>query len=180
MNAIDLLKSEHKIVLRAIDAILEEETVDDMKLLQVADQLVAHMVIEEHVFYPRVREMKAELVAESFEEHTVARFELGRAILAERAEKKARVTVLKDLLEHHMDDEERQMFPKVRAGVSARELDALGERMKTMFDKATKKGFSRLVVEGYTLRGGARAASSRVVKTTGGIRGANPRIAGGR
>jgi hemerythrin superfamily protein len=155
MNAIDLLTDQHNVVIGAIDAMLDADVIDDEELLAVADKLVAHMVIEEHVFYPRVRELKAELVSESFEEHTVARFELGRAILAEGTEKKTRITVLKEILEHHIEEEEDEMFPKVKAGIDERELEDLGVKMKALFDKAVQKGFSRLVVEGYTLRGGA-------------------------
>lgn len=160
MNAIDLLTDQHNVVMGALDAMLDSKTIDDDELLATADKLVAHMVIEEHIFYPRIRELKPELVSESFEEHTVARFELGRAILAEGAEKRSRVKVLKELLEHHIDEEQDAMFPKVKEGIGAKELEALGVRMKAMFDKAVQKGFSRLVVEGYMLRGGAHGVRS--------------------
>src|SRR4051812_44515633 len=91
MNAIDLLINQHRIVKRALAAMLDRNSIDDDELRDVADQLVAHMVIEEHIFYPRVRELRAELVSESFEEHTVARFELARALSAKGVEKKSRV-----------------------------------------------------------------------------------------
>src|SRR3954447_15458668 len=141
MNAIDLLTKQHKIVKRALTAMLDRDSIDDDDLLEVADQLVAHMVIEEHIFYPRRRELRPELVSESFEEHTVARFELGRALAAKGEEKKSRVTVLKELVSHHIEEEEGEMFPKVRSGIPQRELDALGARMEAIFEKATKKGF---------------------------------------
>ncbi len=155
MNAIDLLMNQHKIVNRALDAMLDGDSVDDDDLREVADQLVAHMVIEEHLFYPRVRELRSELVSESFEEHTVARFELGRALIAkDDDEKKSRLTVLKELVSHHIQEEEKVMLPKVRSGIPQRELEALGARMEAMFEKATEKGFAGLVSDGYSLRQG--------------------------
>jgi hemerythrin superfamily protein len=152
MNAIDLLMNQHQIVEHAIDELLDSDSISDDDLHEIADQLVAHMLIEEELFYPRVRQLRPDLVSESFEEHTVARFELARAFVAKGKERKSRVTVLKELVSHHIDEEESKMLPKVRSGIPARELDALGVRMEAMFDKATKKGFSALVVDGYGLR----------------------------
>jgi hemerythrin superfamily protein len=154
MNAIDLLTKQHKLVERALETMLDSDSIDDDDLVEVADQLVAHMVIEEHIFYPRVRELRSELVSESYEEHTVARFELGRALGAKGDEKKSRVTVLKELVFHHIEEEESEMFPQVRSGISQRELEALGTRMEAMFQRATNKGFAGLLVDGYELRRG--------------------------
>jgi hypothetical protein len=163
MNAIDLLMDQHDIVNHALDSLLDSDAIDDDDLREVADQLVAHMVIEEHLFYPRVRALRSELVAESFEEHTVARFELGRALMAKGSERKSRVTVLRELVAHHIEEEETKMLTKVRSAVSQAELEALGMRMERMFDAATKRGFAALVVDGYSLRRGQPAEPGRHV-----------------
>jgi hemerythrin superfamily protein len=112
----------------------------------MADDLVAHMVIEEHVFYPRVKELMKDLVEESFEEHAVARFELARAMLVKGDDQKTRLTVLKELIEHHVEEEEKELFPKVLKAVPEQELEALGQRMELMFDKAVEAGLEKLVV----------------------------------
>ncbi len=146
MNAIDLLKKQHQTVKDALKSLVDSDSIDNDELLEIADELVAHMVIEEHVFYPRVRQLQPDLVSESFEEHTVARFELARAIAAKSDEdKKSCVTVLQELIEHHVEEEEKEMFPKVRSKISSRELETLGERMEAMFEKATRKGFASFV-----------------------------------
>jgi len=144
MNAIDLLIKQHEITKNALEE-MEKGNVDEQELRTLADELVAHMVIEEHVFYPRVRELMKDMVGESFEEHTVARFALARAMLAKGEDQKARITVLKELIEHHVEEEEQEMFPKVRQAIDAGELERLGERMEAMFDKAVELGIESLV-----------------------------------
>src|SRR4029079_13105309 len=81
MNAIDLLKQQHKKTKAALER-ASEGKLDAKEAKKVADELVAHMVIEEHVFYPRVRQLMKSLVGESYEEHTVARFALARCLMA--------------------------------------------------------------------------------------------------
>jgi hemerythrin superfamily protein len=141
MNAIELLKQQHRIVTKALEK-AHKSGASNVELKRIADELVAHMVIEEHIFYPRARELMKEMVTESFEEHAVARFELARLLQAGGPEeKKTRALVLKELLEHHLKEEEEEMFPKVKKHVAAEELDALGVRMKEAFDSAVEKGF---------------------------------------
>ncbi len=145
MNAIELLKQQHKKVKSVLEKAAEGK-LDSKEAKKAADELVAHMVIEEHVFYPRVRQLMKDLINESFEEHTVARFALARCLTARGDEQvKARFTVLKELIEHHVKEEEEEMFPKVQKDVSAEELERLGERMEAMFEKAVEMGLEQLV-----------------------------------
>jgi hemerythrin superfamily protein len=140
MNAIDLLKQQHGIVKKSLEKVHKSGgSFEELK--RIADELVAHMVIEEHIFYPRVKELMKDMIEESFEEHAVARFELARLLQANGPDKKTRALVLKELLEHHIEEEEEEMFPKVKKHVDAAELDALGLKMKTAFDNAVEKGF---------------------------------------
>src|SRR6478735_7607254 len=123
MNAIDLLKQQHSIVKKALEKV-HKSGASNTELKRIADELVAHMVIEEHIFYPRVKELMKDMVNESFEEHAVARFELARLLQAGGPEeKKTRALVLKELLEHHIKEEEEDMFPKVKKHIDAEELN---------------------------------------------------------
>jgi iron-sulfur cluster repair protein YtfE (RIC family) len=142
MNAIDLLKKQHEKVTKVLTKMSEGSPTTATELQKLADELVAHMVIEEHIFYPHVKELMKDMINESFEEHAVARFELARLLLANGTEKKTRALVLKELLEHHIKEEEEEMFPKVKKNIPAEELSALGEKMEGAFERAVEKGFS--------------------------------------
>lgn len=145
MNAIELLKQQHTKTKKTLEKMHENGgTAAEAK--QLANELVAHMVIEEHIFYPKMKEVMGEdMYGESFEEHAVARFELARLLLARGEDLKTRANVLKELLEHHIEEEEEEMFPKVESKVDAEELELLGMRMKSAFDNAVARGFEACI-----------------------------------
>lgn len=145
MNAIDLLEIQHTKVKHVLERMSEGELSDPAEIEKLANELVAHMMIEEHVFYPRIRQIKADLVEEGFEEHAVARFELARLIAASPEDRKTRATVLKELIEHHVKEEEQELFPKVRATLPTAELMRLGVKMETMFEKGVALGYAALI-----------------------------------
>jgi iron-sulfur cluster repair protein YtfE (RIC family) len=144
MNALELMKQQHEKTKTVLEKI-HESGGTPTELKQLADELVAHMVIEEHIFYPRVKEIMGEMFGESFEEHAVARFELARLLQATPEEVKTRAMVLKELLEHHIEEEEQEMFPKVKRNLETEELELLGLRMKTAFDTAVAKGLEQFL-----------------------------------
>jgi len=142
MNAIELLEKQHDRVKKVLTKMSAGAPATSEELRDLADELVAHMVIEEHIFYPRVKAFLKDQIDEAFEEHAVARFELARLLQATGKEKKTRALVLKELLEHHIDEEEDEMFAKVRANIPEEELLSLGEKMESAFDRAVEKGFA--------------------------------------
>lgn len=146
MNAIELLKQHHLNTKTALEEMCKTKEIDAAELRLLADELVAHMLIEEEVFYPRVKDIDPELVPESFEEHATARFELARLLLADPGHQIPRVTVLKELIEHHVKEEEQELFPKVQAKLSSEELERLGVQMEELFDRAVAAGLERIVV----------------------------------
>lgn len=172
MNAIELLKAQHKKTKAALEKGSEGE-LDSKEAKKAADELVAHMVIEEHVFYQRIRELMKDMVGESFEEHTVARFALARCLTARGEQQiKSRFTVLKELIEHHVEEEEKEMFPKVQKALDSEELERLGAKMEAMFEKAVEMGLESFVTGAeQTLRGpngsmngGAKKTPSRTMR----------------
>jgi hypothetical protein len=168
MNAIDLLKQQHIKTKEALTAISEGKKSSPTELRQAANELVAHMVIEEHVFYPRVKELMKDMIDESFEEHAVARFELARLIQATGEERKTCATVLKELVEHHIEEEEKELLPKVKRSIQGNELERLGARMLAMFGKAVGLGFEKLVISAnQSLRGGRRQTARTGIAKAG-------------
>lgn len=116
MNATDLLEKQHRVVEQIFER-LEANGEGGNKgrrdlVEELADKLAAHQVIDEQIFYPEVKKALAEdarkQVLESLEEHALAKIALTRLLATGIDEEpfEARVTALKELIEHHVDGEE--------------------------------------------------------------------------
>lgn len=100
-------------------------------------ELHAHTQIEERLFYPTVmekgdKELK-ELVLEGIEEHRAADFMIERVKNTQPEDEtfEAKFKVLMEVVEHHLKEEEKEMFPEARK-VLKDELEPLGARMEEM------------------------------------------------
>jgi len=136
-DAIALLKQDHEKV-RGLLGQLENATgARRNKLLaQVEQELKVHTTIEEEIFYPAYRDAARKkedkkLYFEAVEEHHVVDLVMPEANNGQTVEElKAKAKVLKDLVEHHAGEEEKQMFPRARKALDREELRELGERMQ--------------------------------------------------
>jgi iron-sulfur cluster repair protein YtfE (RIC family) len=147
MKATSLLEKQHRKV-ESILKKLESSKGDKSALLrELADDLAAHMAIEQEIFYPAVRALKEDLIAESFEEHAVAELALKRLLATSPSAPsfKAKVTTLKELIEHHVEEEEEELFPAIEKKLDEEDLEELGARMKATFESAVERGFEALV-----------------------------------
>ena len=142
MNAIELLKKDHEKV-RGLLGELAETTNRASKgrtelLQKIALELKVHTKIEEEIFYPAFREAgeKSEdekMFFEAMEEHRAAGDLVLPDLLATEVETDqfgGRAKVLKELIEHHADEEEKEMFPRARELLGLEALRELGERMQ--------------------------------------------------
>ena len=147
MKATDLLKKQHKEVKALFKKIENTENARERRRLmnEVATNLEAHAAIEEEMFYPAVREVESkkaeEMVLEAYEEHHVVKLVLAELPKVDPEDERfhAKMTVLKELIEHHVEEEEEEMF-KLAKKIDKEELDALGERMATEAGEAGKSG----------------------------------------
>jgi hemerythrin superfamily protein len=143
MDAIKLLTQDHQTV-RQLLTQLEETTTRAVKkradlLAEIAVQLKAHTTIEEEIFYPAFKAAgdksdDAMMYFEALEEHRAA----GDLVLPDLqntptdSEKfSGRAKVLKELVEHHADEEEKEMFKRAKQLMNASELKTLGEQLET-------------------------------------------------
>lgn len=139
-DAIALLKEDHKKV-KSLLGDLEKSSMRGgpraQKLLaQIDKELTIHTTIEEEIFYPAFRDAvrtkdDKKMYYEAKEEHHVVKLVLpevkeGGMAVEEFA---AKCKVLKELVEHHADEEEKEMFPEARKVISRAELQDLGDRM---------------------------------------------------
>ncbi|MDT0214230.1 hemerythrin domain-containing protein [Knoellia sp. CPCC 206450] len=137
-DAIVLLKEDHKEI-RKLFTDFENAGEDASKtkakiVHRIIELLTVHTYIENEVMYPRVRALLPDLeddILESYEEHHVADvlvMELyGMEPDAERFDAKA--TVLIENVRHHIEEEEDEWFPKVRAGLGRKALQEIGEEL---------------------------------------------------
>jgi len=101
---------------------------------KICKELTVHATIEEEVFYPRVRkagEEEKDEVLEGLEEHKLIKELVAelKSMTAEDESFDAKVKVLKEQVEHHVEEEEDEMFPHVRKAIKEEELARLGEEL---------------------------------------------------
>lgn len=161
MKATDLLKQQHRTV-EALFAKIEAGEPEALK--DLASALAAHMAIEHEFFYPESRDVDEDAVLEAFEEHAIAETALKRALATDPEEESfdARVKVLKELIEHHVKEEEGELFPQVEKEVDSAELEALGQQMEARFEEVLKKGYAAVLPQNYeeTTADAAQAAEN--------------------
>jgi hemerythrin superfamily protein len=132
-NALDLLRRDHQLVQRLFEQLEKAEAEKEQRELceQIAGQLTQHAEVEEKVFYPYLREAtgRDDLFHKAALEHEIARTLLERLPKEKQgtAEMRALVLVLKEQVQHHVEQEEAELFTQVeRTGV---DLIALGEAL---------------------------------------------------
>ncbi len=141
MNALELLKQQHqevKSLFARIDETDDPEEKDELAQ-ELSDNLAAHATIEEKLFYPAAYDSSTkELLSEAVEEHLAAKRILADLLdLTSKDESfDAKLKVLQEEIEHHVHEEEHELFPKVRKAMAPEELEALGERLDELFARA--------------------------------------------
>lgn len=136
MNAIELLKTQHEEMRALFDQIEAAEDEDKEELFeQLADALAVHATIEEKHFYPATRNARTEeLLQEAVEEHLSVKRLIADLLemSPEDAQFDAKVAVLKEQVEHHVEEEEGELFPRVKKMFKEDELEDLGVVMEDM------------------------------------------------
>jgi hemerythrin superfamily protein len=136
-DAIVLLKNDHKEIRKQFKDFQSPKATTAQKgkiVKKIIELLTVHTYIENEVMYPQVRERLPELeddVLESYEEHHVADvlcMELA-AMSPEDERFDAKMSVLMENVKHHMEEEEEEWFPQVRAGLGRNQLREIGARM---------------------------------------------------
>jgi hemerythrin-like domain-containing protein len=143
MNAIELLEEQHEETLALLDRLEKSEVSatrrKGFRKLQVS--LLAHMAIEEEIFYPAVvtaSDKDGEPLAEGYEEHSGARVALMRCArsLGQARLFQVRIGVLKELIKHHVKEERSSILPLAKKSMSREELVELGAKMQARFKAA--------------------------------------------
>ena len=135
MDPFELLKADHQKVAELFDQL---ETASGKRKLDVfqriKSELELHTHIEETIFYPALEkpEQTHDLTLEAYEEHKVVKSLLAELGVAKTAndEWQAKAKVLRENVEHHVEEEENELFPKAEAALGDGEIETLGEQLE--------------------------------------------------
>src|SRR5215207_6341020 len=157
MDAFNLLKADHRKVEELFSQLESARGPAKLRVFeQIRMELELHTHIEEKIFYPALEEPQEtqELTLEAYEEHDVVKKllqQLGRA-RSTNEEWEAQAKVLQENVEHHVEEEENELFTKAQSALSEEEIEELGVQMEA--EKARKQ-------RGSSKKGGKKSASSK-------------------
>ena len=164
MDAFSLLKQDHRNVAKLFKQLESARGNSKMRVFEeIKTELELHTHIEEKIFYPALEkpEETHDLALEAYEEHAVVKkllSELNRSKSADD-EWEAQAKVLQENVEHHVEEEENELFPKAASALGKEDIETLGERMEA--EKERKQG--RTATKGSSARktGGAKKSASK-------------------
>jgi hemerythrin-like domain-containing protein len=137
MNAITMLTDDHRAVKKLLSE-LETTTERGVKtreelFTRIKADLTVHEIIEEEIFYPALKEhpKAKDIVLEAYEEHNVVDTLMGELSSLPFDDERwgAKAKVMQENIEHHIEEEEGDMFKKARQVFDEAELEELGDRM---------------------------------------------------
>jgi hemerythrin-like domain-containing protein len=138
MDAISLLEEDHRNMKKLLSE-LESTTERGVKTREelfatVKDELTVHETIEEEIFYPALKQhpKTKEIALEAYEEHHVVDMVMAEIEDVPHDDETwgAKFKVMKENIEHHIEEEENEMFKQARQVFEEDELEALGEQMR--------------------------------------------------
>jgi hemerythrin-like domain-containing protein len=147
MDAITLLTDDHEKVSKLLKQI--DETTDravktrEELFTKLKRELTVHEIIEEEIFYPALKEhpRAREIVLEAYEEHNVVDMVMAEieGVPYDDETWAAKFTVMMENIEHHVEEEETEMFKQARQVFDRAELEQLGERMAARKETAMQE-----------------------------------------
>jgi hemerythrin superfamily protein len=149
MNVIKLLKRDHETVselFKSFESAKEAEQKDSCQQIarQICQELTIHAAVEEQLFYPAVDaraqgqdEDAEDRVKEADEEHRLVKRLVGeiQGMKATDGQFEAKVKVLKDVVDHHVEEEEGELMPKAKKLLSKEELEEIGSQVEARKDQ---------------------------------------------
>ena len=177
MDPFKLLKTDHRNVAQLFNQLEAARGKAKLSVFdQIKTELELHTHIEEKIFYPALEkpEETHDLTLEAYEEHATVKTllkELSRARSADD-EWEAQAKVLQENVEHHVEEEENELFPKAEGALSEEDLMDLGARMQEEKSRKQRSGASK-ASKGSKSRGSKKSAAksksaSKAAKRTGG------------
>jgi hemerythrin-like domain-containing protein len=180
MDAITLLKADHRTVeglFRRFEkagphAVVAKRSIVD----RIIEELSIHAAIEEQVFYPSIRATvpgTEDMTLESLEEHHIAKWLLSELDGMDPHDERydAKVTVLIENVRHHVEEEESDLFPLVRAELGRNALGDIGDALAAAKQVAPTHPHPRMPDEppGNVVLGATVAVADRIADAVSGL-----------
>jgi len=155
MNAIDMLKQDHRLVEELFAAIEESQDATEREelFIELADALAVHAALEENIFYPACKtEDSEDTLLEALQEHLQAKRLLADLLDMDPMNEvfMAKIKVLKEAIKHHVEEEEEEIMPEARDLLGDDMLLALGNEMIVKRVELEMKGEPRLQIPSET------------------------------
>jgi hypothetical protein len=143
MNFISILKDEHKEAKSLFKELLKQDSVEAKSCEILCKKLLLHMEMEEKFFYPKVKKIKEtqELAIEAKLEHEEAKVQIT-ALLKDKLdeiETKVKLETLQLEIEHHVEEEEKELFPLAEKALSENEIQEITEKMIQLKERSEQK-----------------------------------------
>lgn len=177
MKATNLLKRQHRQAERLFRQIQRSKDESERVELvsELATALSAHMAIEEQIFYPAAQQVlsgkKALMGETAYLEHMNAKTALQNLLGEGPMSFEARLKVLKELVEHHVKEEEEQLFPELEALIDETEMKSMGTRMRETFEQMEVLGHEEIMAQDMQLMAGRAEGGSKATATSAGQNG---------
>jgi iron-sulfur cluster repair protein YtfE (RIC family) len=171
-NPVELLKADHAKVKQLFSQFESAKGAKKQEVFnQIFKELQVHTKVEEEIFYPAVKKIDKEGANEAFEEHNIVDFILGAMKKLSPSDEAydAKFTTLKENVEHHIEEEEGEMFPEAQEKIPAAQMAELGTKMQERKDKLMAAG-SRPARSSSATKTASRPATSRSRKAPAGSR----------
>jgi hemerythrin superfamily protein len=148
MDIVDLIKDDHEQVATLMEKLstTTEEDTDDRETLfnELRSALEAHTQAEERIVYERLEDedTMSSIIAESYEEHTLVAELLQSLSEMEfnHEEWGDKFAVLRENVEHHVEEEESEVLPYLADAVNDDEREEMADDMKTLEDEIMSAG----------------------------------------
>jgi len=128
----DMLKGDHKEVTGLLTQTIENK--DSSQFPQIRKMLEVHMEGEEKYFYPKIMEEDKETALESYEEHHVGKLVLNELNKTGKDDEAwiPKVEVLKDVLDHHIEEEESKIFTEAQQILSNEQEEEIAQQIEEL------------------------------------------------
>ena len=155
MNAINMLEQQHREVEKLFKRFEAAKSAEPRRKTfeEIADALAVHATIEERHFYPAVKnEQTEEILLESVEEHLEVKRLIADLMEMDAGDDQfeAKATVLQENVEHHVEEEETELFPTVEKLIDEEQLEAIGAAMEETQVELKREGNPRDAIPGET------------------------------